>query len=203
MIPSRFREILGRELSGLVPLTEAQVSRLEQHYDLMMRWNQRMNLTSIRTVEEGVTRHYCESLFVGSQLNLPEGSTLVDVGTGAGFPGIPIAILRPEFKISLVESHQRKAVFLREATRQIPTVRVLAVRMESLAESFDLLVSRAVEVNTLLPHLPKLATRAALMLGQDDIGRLSGKQDWKWQEPIKIPWGDRRYLLMGCSTWNK
>ncbi len=136
MIPSRFREILERELSGLVPLTETQISQLEQHYDLMMRWNRRMNLTSIRTVEEAVTRHYCESLFVGSHLKLPEASTLVDVGTGAGFPGIPIAILHPEFKVSLVESHQRKAVFLREATRQLPTVRVLGVRIEASTETF-------------------------------------------------------------------
>jgi 16S rRNA G527 N7-methylase RsmG len=58
MIPSRFREILERELSGLVALTDTQISQLERHYDLMTRWNQRMNLTSIRTVEEAVTRHY-------------------------------------------------------------------------------------------------------------------------------------------------
>ena len=200
MIPSRFREILDRELSGLVTLTETQISQLEQHHDLMMRWNQRMNLTSIRTVEEGVTRHYCESLFVGSRLNLPQGSTLVDVGTGAGFPGIPIAILHPEFKVSLVESHQRKSVFLREATRQLPTVRVLGSRIESITESFNLLLSRAVEINTLLPLLPKLATNAALMLGEGDIKELKSTSAWKWQEPIKLPWGDRRYLLFGCST---
>ena len=200
MIHSQFREILARELSGLVPLSETQIAQLEQHYDLMMRWNQRMNLTSIRTIEEAVTRHYCESLFVGSQLSLPEGSTLVDVGTGAGFPGIPIAVLHPEFKMSLVESHQRKTVFLREATRQLPSVRVLGSRVESMTETFNLLLSRAVEVSALLPLLPKLAPAAALMLGQDDIARLTGKQDWRWQEPIKLPWGDRRYLLMGCST---
>lgn len=200
MIPSRFREILERELSGLVPLTETQISQLEQHYDLMMRWNRRMNLTSIRTVEEAVTRHYCESLFVGSHLKLPEASTLVDVGTGAGFPGIPIAILHPEFKVSLVESHQRKAVFLREATRQLPTIRVLGVRIEASTETFSLLLSRAVEVNTLLPLLPKIAPKAALMLGQDDVRSLSGTPAWNWQKPIKLPWGDRRYLLLGCST---
>ena len=203
MIPSRFREILKTELSSLVPLSETQIAQLEQHYDLMIRWNQRVNLTAIRTVEEAVTRHYCESLFVGSQLDLQEGSTLVDVGTGAGFPGIPIAILRPELKISLVESHQRKSVFLREATRQLPTVRVLATRIESVTESFDLLLSRAVEINTLLPLLPKLAARAALMLGQDDVTKLIATQTWKWQEPTKLPWGDRRYLVTGCSTWNK
>jgi 16S rRNA (guanine527-N7)-methyltransferase len=200
MIPSRFREILERELSGLVALTETQISQLERHYDLMTRWNQRMNLTSIRTVEEAVTRHYCESLFLGSHLSLPECSSLVDVGTGAGFPGIPIAILHPEFKVSLVESHQRKAVFLREASRQLPTVRVLGARVESIMESFNLLVSRAVEINTLLPLLPKLATNAALMLGNDDVKKLENTPTWVWQKPIKLPWGDRRYLLFGCST---
>jgi 16S rRNA (guanine(527)-N(7))-methyltransferase RsmG len=200
MIPSHFREILERELSGLVALTDTQISQLERHYDLMTRWNQRMNLTSIRTVEEAITRHYCESLIVGSHLCLPEGSSIVDVGTGAGFPGIPIAILHPEFQVSLVESHQRKAVFLREATRQLPTVRVLGARVESITESFNLLVSRAVEINTLLPLLPKLATKAAFMLGEDDVKKLVNTRTWEWQEPIKVPWGDRRYLLFGCST---
>jgi 16S rRNA (guanine527-N7)-methyltransferase len=200
MIPSRFREILGKEISSLVTLTETQVAQLEEHYDLMMRWNERMNLTSIRTVEEAVTRHYCESLFVGSRLSLPEGSTLVDVGTGAGFPGIPIAILHPEFKVSLVESHQRKSVFLREATRLLPAIRVLGTRIESVTESFNLLLSRAVEINALLPLLPKLAANAALMLGEDDVKKLSSTPTWKWQDPIKLPWGDRRYLLFGCST---
>jgi 16S rRNA (guanine527-N7)-methyltransferase len=202
MIPSRFREILVRELSDRVPFSEAQIVQLEQHYELMMRWNQRLNLTSIRNVEEAVTRHYCESLFVGSHLDLPGDSTLVDVGTGAGFPGIPVAILRPEFKITLVESHQRKSVFLREATRQLPFVRVLATRIESLTESFDLLLSRAVEINTLLPLLPAISTKAALMLGQDDVANLTDTKTWEWQKPIKLPWGDRRYLVTGCSTWN-
>jgi 16S rRNA (guanine527-N7)-methyltransferase len=200
MNPGRFREILDRELSGLVRLTETQIFQLERHYDLMTRWNQRMNLTSIRTVDEALTRHYCESLFVGSRLSLPEGSSLVDVGTGAGFPGIPIAILHPEFQVSLVESHQRKAVFLREATRQLQTVRVLGTRVESITERFDLLVSRAVEINALLPLLPKLATKAALMLGEDDVRKLGNTLTWEWQDPIKVPWGDRRYLLFGCST---
>jgi 16S rRNA (guanine527-N7)-methyltransferase len=203
MISSRFREILERELSNKVPMSETQVSQLEQHYDLLMRWNQRLNLTSIRTVEEVVTRHYCESLFVGSRLVLPSGSSLVDVGTGAGFPGVPVAILRPEFKITLVESHQRKSVFLREATRQLPSVRVLAARIESLTESFDLLLSRAVEIGTLLPLLPAAATKAALMLGQDEVANLVETPTWEWQEPIKLPWGDRRYLVTGCSTWNR
>jgi 16S rRNA (guanine527-N7)-methyltransferase len=200
MSSGSFLEILARELSGLVELTAVQIAQLEGHYTLMMRWNQRMNLTSIRTLEEAVTRHYCESLFVGAKLgglSLPVGTSLVDVGSGAGFPGIPIAILRPDFKVSLVESHQRKAVFLREATRHLPSVRVLGVRVETITESFDLLLSRAVEVNDLLPLVPRIARRVALMLGQSDVDELVNLSDWTWQPAVKLPWGDRRYLLMG------
>ncbi len=203
MISGNFREILLRELNGLVPLTPAQILLLERHYDLMMLWNQRMNLTSIRTLADAVTRHYCESLVAGSQLSLlglPQGSKLVDVGSGAGFPGIPIAVLHPEYSVTLVESHQRKSVFLREATRELPSVRVVAARIETVEDTFDLLISRAVEVSELLPLVPRIAPAVAMMLGQSDVDRLMSLRNWKWHAPIKLPWGDRRFLLIGSFS---
>ena len=89
-------------------------------------------------------RHYCESLFVA--IHLPEEPvSVLDVGPGAGFPGIPMAILRPDCRFTLAESHQRKAVFLREATRHLSNVRVAARRAEEAAGAFDWVVSRAVK----------------------------------------------------------
>src|SRR6266404_8786605 len=102
----------------------------------MLRWNKVINLTRIERIEEVIDRHYAESLFVGA--NLPCGSLrIADLGSGAGFPGLPIAILRPQCLVTLIESHQRKAVFLKEASRSIPNIRVLAKRAEDVQESFD------------------------------------------------------------------
>src|SRR5580693_8645036 len=124
-----------------------------------MRWNQTVNLTAIRMREEAIERHYCESLFLGARL--PAGALrIADVGSGAGFPGFPVAILRPECSVTLIESHQRKAVFLREASRAVPNVRVLAKRAEDVEETFDWVISRAVSYADLVPFLKKLAPNA-------------------------------------------
>ena len=104
---------------------------LEAHYRLLLLWNRTLNLSAITGLEEAVERHYCESLFLGA--HLPPGSlAIVDIGSGAGFPGLPVAVLRPECSVTLIESHQRKAVFLREASRGLPGVRVVAKRAEDV-----------------------------------------------------------------------
>ena len=103
-----------------------------------------MNLTTVKSGEETVTRHYCESLFFGSHLP-GEPRSVVDIGSGAGFPGVPIAILKPSCAVTLVESHQRKAVFLREATRGLTNVSVVAQRAQDVADKFEWVVSRAVD----------------------------------------------------------
>jgi 16S rRNA G527 N7-methylase RsmG len=138
-----FRELLLQRVSGFCQLSAIQLDELQQHYELMLHWNKTINLTRIEGIEAAVDRHYAESLFLGS--NLPAGPlTIADVGSGAGFPGIPIAIFRPELSVSLIESHQRKAVFLKEATRRLPNVTVLSKRAEEVRQEFDWVVSRAV-----------------------------------------------------------
>ena len=103
-----------------------------------------MNLTTvIRTLEEAIERHYCESLFLAAQLAGRRSCGVADVGSGAGFPGFPVAVLRPDCSVTLIESHQRKAVFLREASRGLPNVRVLANRAEDVTRQFDRVISRA------------------------------------------------------------
>src|SRR5438045_1628843 len=163
-----FRDLVAREFAPYRYLTSEQLDKLEAHYHLLLKWNDRINLTRIRRLEDIVRLHYCESLFVGTLLP-PGHHRIVDVGSGAGFPGIPIAILRPECAVTLVDSHQRKAVFLREASRNLLNVKVIAGRAEDLAESFDWLVSRAIA-----PHQVQslhLAPNVAI-LGQDGIQKL-------------------------------
>ena len=156
--------------------------------------------SSVRALEEAVVRHYCESLFLG--VHLPcNTTTIVDVGSGAGFPGLPIAVLRSEAEVTLVESHQRKAVFLREAARGLSNVRVLASRAHAVTDRFDIVVSRAVRPMGVVGLLPKLANRVALLVGEADADSLRNQRQLDWEDPVRLPWGDRRVLLRGeCST---
>ena len=179
-----FRELLVREFAPYGSLTLEQIDALEAHYILLTQWNARLNLTRIESVEDAVRLHYCESLFVGTRL--PAGPLrIVDVGSGAGFPGIPIALLRPECAVTLVESHQRKGVFLREASRNLKNVTVVTDRAENLKAEYDWLVSRAVspdEVRKL-----KLTNNLALLVGIEEV------TSFDRGEPI--PWGTSRYLV--------
>jgi len=162
-----FQSILTAEFAPHGALSDLQLSHLAKHYSLMMRWNRRLNLTRIESVEDAVKLHYCESLFLGTLL--PAGPLQVgDVGSGAGFPGIPIAILRPDCQLFLIESHQRKAVFLREAVRDLANVKVVSSRVEELSMSMDWVVSRSVVPIqvlslTLAPNAALLTSAAALL----------------------------------------
>lgn len=160
-----------------------------------------MGLTSIRKLEEIIERHFCESLFTAAEL--PEQNARVaDVGSGPGFPGIPIAILRSDLEVVLIEANQKKAVFLREATRALGNVRVLPVRAESIhGETFDRIVARAVRPEEVLHLLPLISSKVALLIGDEDVRKLTGRQTMQWDVPVRLPWGDRRTLLMGrwCS----
>jgi 16S rRNA (guanine527-N7)-methyltransferase len=171
-----FKSLLGLEFSPYGALTGNQLNLLEQHYQLLLRWNQKMNLTRITSVIDAVRYHYCESLYLAR--SLPEAALrIVDIGSGAGFPGIPVAIYRPDCVVHLVESHQRKAVFLSEATRNLPNARVLAVRSEDLTETYDWMISRAVRPDEVLklnlaPNIAVLGTEGA-----------------------KLPWGESRAVF--------
>ena len=181
-----FRELLLQRVSAFCQLSTGQLDRLEQHYELMLHWNKTINLTRIVGLEEAVQRHYAESLFLGS--SLPAGELkIADVGSGAGFPGIPIAILRPELFVSLIESHQRKAVFLMEASRGLSNVRVISKRADAVSETFDWVVSRAINWRDLgrLALAPKLA-----LIGTDATG-----------VEIPLPWqNERRLVLVSRET---
>jgi 16S rRNA (guanine527-N7)-methyltransferase len=188
-----FADLLRQRLAGIVELSPGQVEVLEAHYQLLLRWNRTLNLTSIKRMEEAVERHYCESLFLGT--HLPQGPLRVaDIGSGAGFPGFPVAVVRPDCSVTQIESHQRKAVFLREASRGLENVRVFAGRAEDVNEQFDWAISRAVSYENLASFLKKLAPNVDLLTGgegpPDGIG-------FVWQPPITVPWGKQRFLRIG------
>jgi 16S rRNA (guanine527-N7)-methyltransferase len=196
---AQFEALLRSNLRGVCQLSAEQLELLHSHYQLLTRWNQVLNLSSIRTLEAAVVRHYCESLFLAA--NLPADVHLVaDVGSGGGFPGIPIAALRPACEVILIESHQRKAVFLKEATRGYANVRVVAKRAEVVQERFEWLVSRAVTWEQVIGLTPGLASHLALLVGTEDASNILKTQGMSWNTAIALPWGERRSLVIGCRV---
>lgn len=142
-VSDRIRDAV--EGAGLGPLDETAVGRLSAYVSLILRWNSRINLTAIRGEDEIIDLHIIESINVISLI--PAGiRTLLDFGSGAGLPGIPIAICRPEIDVTLAESQNKKAAFLMEAVRVLGlSARVHSGRAEELKSKFDCVTLRAVD----------------------------------------------------------
>jgi 16S rRNA (guanine527-N7)-methyltransferase len=184
-----FRDLLRSEFQPWGELSASQLDQLDRHYQLLLSWNRRLNLTRIQDMMEVVRFHYCESLFV-STVFPAESLKLCDLGSGAGFPGIPLAVIRPDIEVVLIESDQRKAVFLREATRDLRNILVLAIRYQECRMEFDWVVSRAVALGDL--SAAALAPNLALLLSAGAAP--SGT------EVIKLPWGRERMLVVSRET---
>jgi 16S rRNA (guanine527-N7)-methyltransferase len=176
-------------MADFVSLTPSQIAALESHYHLLLKWNSSMNLTTVTGLEEAAVRHYAESLFLGLQIS---GKSVIDVGSGPGFPGIPIAILHPEWEVTLVESHKRKAVFLREAARGLSNVRIVVDRAEAVRGQFDWVVSRAVDPNSVLKL--RLASQFGILVGIEDAQAIANCG------VIPLPWGRSRVVVLGQFT---
>jgi 16S rRNA G527 N7-methylase RsmG len=136
-------------------------------------------------------------------MNMPErraGISIADIGSGAGFPGIPLAIIRPLCKITLVEANQRKAVFLRESTRHIHNVRVEGRRAEALEQTYEWLVSRAVRHDEVLSLVPALGSSIGLLSTEDIFEKFATDRRFTWNTPVTIPWDPRRLCIYGRSS---
>jgi len=194
---------------------KAGIESISTYIDILIRWNARINLTAIRDPKEIVTRHFGESLFAATRL-FPVGESpeerinhqrLLDIGSGAGFPGIPIKIWAPQIHVTLVESNQKKATFLREVIRALTltNIDVFAARAETLPpRQAEVVTLRAVErFPQVLPVAATLVAppgRLALLIGSHqakDATNLLPEQNW--QPPLNIPGSSNRILLIGFS----
>lgn len=131
---------------GLDALTEQQLDQCAAHYELLCRWNPRVNLTRIIAPREAAKLHYAESIF-GAQF-IEQGPTVLDIGSGAGFPAIPLAIMRPDLKVTALEANQKKSLFLKEAKDELglANLRIATARLEEVDwAAYQLLTSRALE----------------------------------------------------------
>jgi 16S rRNA (guanine527-N7)-methyltransferase len=187
-----FAELLRERLGSVIELSPFQIQQLERHFDLLTRWGRVVNLTSLKSPEDIVERHYCESLFMAA--HLPGGVLRIgDVGSGAGFPGLPLAVARPESSVALIESHQRKSVFLREAARELANVEVIPMRAEDISETFDWVAVRAVRFSEIEESLAKLAPNIGFL----GSAKAPSSACFTWNIPITVPWGEHRKLWLG------
>lgn len=134
-----------------ITLTENQYEQFQKYFELLVEWNEKMNLTAI-TDESGVAlKHFADSLSLLNFVDIPQNSSIADVGTGAGFPGVVLKIARPDIKLTLIDSLNKRLVFLGEVCAQLGIETELihsraedGARDEKLRESFDFVASRAV-----------------------------------------------------------
>jgi 16S rRNA (guanine527-N7)-methyltransferase len=213
-------------------LSPVQLKYISTYIDILVRWNARINLTAIRDPEDIVTRHFGESLFAARHLfpaggaasgraalqgsingqegmgpSSPEGPTVADIGSGAGFPGLPLKLWSPDISLTLIESNHKKAAFLREVARALTLtdVNIQNTRAEILTGTvFNTVTLRAVErFDAILPTAAGLVApsgRLAVLISsaQQDQACLT-LPDLTWSSPAPIPHSRSRILLIGCK----
>ena len=195
---SQLNELLDQ--GGMGPLSPEADRQFSTYLELLLKWNAKLNLTSVRSPDEILQRHFLESIFCAR--HLPDGvKTLLDFGSGGGFPGIPIAICSPGIAVTLSESQGKKAAFLREAVRTMGlNASVHAGRAEELTWRFEGITLRAVDkmadaVSAAVGHL-EVGGCIVLMIGANDAKRL-GDPRLAWNDPIPIPGSENRVIRMG------
>lgn len=189
--------------SGLPTLSRAAAAQFETFHSILQRWNQRINLTAIRDESEVLSRHFVESIAVAH--SLPAGiGNLLDFGSGAGFPGLPIAICCPQIAVVLAEAQVKKAAFLREVVRTIGLpVEIFTGRAETIARTFDSVVLRAVD------RMGQAVSAAASLVSPsgwlvllttqpliDEMKAVAGP-GFSWNEAVPLPSAEARVVILG------
>jgi 16S rRNA (guanine527-N7)-methyltransferase len=202
---------LARLLSPFgVTLNAQQARGLLVYLDLLMRWNQRINLTAIRNPEGCVTRHFGESLYLATRLQLK--GRLLDVGSGAGFPGLALKIVARDLAVTLLEPVAKKRAFLKEVARacRFDRVEVRGERLRDLirlsgSAPFEFVTARAVGR---LQELTKDSARClapggrlCLWLGKRQAETLIQQRlGFSWDLPLGLPAAHERQILVGRLT---
>lgn len=172
-----------------IALSEAQTDQFMQYLSLLLEWNEKMNLTAITDPVEVVQKHFIDCISVLPHLDLQGGETMIDVGTGAGFPGVPLKIASPALQVTLLDALQKRLTFLDTLTQSLDLYDVTLVHSRAedggqnpdLREQFDLCVSRAVaNLAVLLEYcLPfvKVGGKLAALKGPDAAQEIEQAQN--------------------------
>jgi 16S rRNA (guanine527-N7)-methyltransferase len=203
MIPnSQMKSIL---LSYGVTATCELCEAIRTYISVLLLWNRKMSLTAVTDVAEIVRFHFGESMLAVSAIGIVNGR-LADVGTGAGFPGVPIRMICPKLDVVLIESSTKKAAFLAEVSRQLQLdVEIFRGRSEEMpaaTEKFDFVASRAVGgLEKLLPwaesHLQPGGSVIFWTTAASGVQRIGAGSAFSWGHPKKIPNSSERVLLSG------
>jgi 16S rRNA (guanine527-N7)-methyltransferase len=188
-----------------IQLIQDQRSKVLAYISILLKWNKLVGLTTIIDPSDIIARHFGESMFLSSILPV-ENCRLADVGSGGGFPGLPLKILCSNLRLILIESNKKKSAFLSEVigTLNLTEVEVLSQRFEEIRVepgSLDIVIARAVGG---FPALLKwarsvLAARGhiALWVGGEDTTIISNTPGWTWQPAVRLPESQRRFILIG------
>jgi 16S rRNA (guanine527-N7)-methyltransferase len=199
------------EEAGLRKLTPEAAEQFDAYLELLLKWNSKLSLTAIREPERIVRRHFVECIQCAQVVPaLPEGSTLLDFGSGAGFPGIPIAICRPEVRVTLAESQGKKAAFLREAIRTLTLdVEVFHGRVEELPPGrlFSVVALRAVDKmgGACRAAVKRVAPDGRVLLfatATTEPDLKATLPEIQWQETVPVAGLDEGRLLLGARRSN-
>ncbi len=190
-----------------VELSDGQIDNLVQYLGLLLRWNQKINLTSIRTPEECITRHFGESLLLSRVVSLT--GRLLDIGSGAGFPGLALKLMASELEVVLLEPIAKKRAFLKEVARTcgLPSVSVVGSRLLEFCaierpNSFDIVTVRAVggieSMVSAATRLLKPGGWFCLWIGRHQAKEVqSANPHLQWLDPVAIPLSQEREILAG------
>lgn len=157
-----FRDALVQAASEYsLPLTQEQIANFTQYFEMLVEWNEKMNLTAITDPTEVAVKHMIDSLSCYDEVIFKKGAKIIDVGTGAGFPGLPLKIFRPDLKLTLFDSLNKRILFLKEVSHKlgINDIEFIHSRAEDGGrnkqhrEQYDIVVSRAVARLSVLSEL--------------------------------------------------
>ena len=189
---------------------KALVDGIQTYIALLLQWNRSISLTTVTDPEEIVRFHFGESFFAAASAKIMSGR-LADVGSGAGFPGLALAMLIPTLELTLIESNAKKATFLEEVSRKLSLghVSVFRGRMEEFGreaagqgEPFDYVTARAfgqfAELLAWAKNYLAPAGKVCLWLGEADVSSIMKTDGWCWAEPAPIPGSKRRFILAGA-----
>jgi len=185
--------------------SQDQLAKIREYVHLLLKWNRSISLTSITDPSEIVARHFGESMYAQKLLPV-ENCRLVDIGTGAGFPGLALKIACPSMRAILIEPNKKKCAFLSEVTRVLgfADVEIWPQRFEQIRPdtvAANIVASRAVgdSKQILRWSANALTRRGHLMLwvGAEDSTRIASDARWTWQPAVRIPDSQRRFILIG------
>ena len=160
------KELFIEELKKLnIKLSEKQLNQLDKYYELLIQWNEKINLTRITEYEDVYLKHFYDSLTIAKVVDLSMKTTLCDVGTGAGFPGVVLKIVYPNLKVTLIDSLQKRVNYINEIVKELELEEIHAIhsRGEDFKEKFDVVTARAVA------NIEKLVTYTMHLVSKNGI----------------------------------